>query len=114
MNMQYQLPEPFHDLERFAEWSLPSSAARTTKRISSSKEDLRTFYDGMIPRMEAVLDYLNEFPLHNLPQAEKLLLNIALSIAEIGIYVEWFDAPISPIARGTGEKLEMIFEPMDV
>ena len=47
------LPAQFADLEPFvADWSLAEERARNHKRLSSSMEELRTFYDAIFPRME--------------------------------------------------------------
>src|ERR1035437_6079445 len=61
------LPTDFADLEPFAGWSLETEAERYAKRLSSSMDELQAFYDGAFPRLETVIDYLDQFDLHALP-----------------------------------------------
>ncbi len=88
-----QLPNDFADLEPFAEWALPTERARNGKRLASSMEDIQKFYDAIFPRMEAVIGYLNEFPLSDMPEKEKRLMNMALALAEVANAVELFHEP---------------------
>ena len=54
------LPSQFTDLEPFAiGWSLAEERARNQKRLSSTMEELQTFYAAIFPRMEAILEYLH-------------------------------------------------------
>lgn len=87
------LPEQFNDLESLLEWSLPTELARNAKRRSSSMEQLRHFYETMLPRTEAVLEYLDKFPLEQMPQRERRLLYLALSLAEVANAIELFKNP---------------------
>ena len=58
------LPSEFADLEPYAaKWCLPNEPARYATRLSSTMDELQSFYDAMFPRGEAVLDYLDQFPL---------------------------------------------------
>ena len=67
------LPAEFADLEPFVGWALATEHARTGKRLASSMEDIRAFYDRMSARLEAVMAYLNALPLDALPpEAERL------------------------------------------
>ena len=91
------LPEQFTDLEPFAgEWALATESERVQKRYSSSMEEIKTFYDAMLPRLEAMVDHLNQFPLDELPQTEQNLLYMTFSLAEISLSVEVFGAPGIP------------------
>ena len=88
-NVQH-LPEAFHDLEPWLEWSLATEGERSAKRQSSSMADLRAFYAAMLARMEEVLAHLEQFPPDQLPpEAERLLL-MTLSLAEVAPAVELF------------------------
>jgi hypothetical protein len=88
-----QLPEQFSDLESLVEWSLPTESARNAKRRSSSMEQLRQFYETMLPRTEAVLEHLDKFPLDQMPEKERRLLFLALSLAEVANAIELFKNP---------------------
>ncbi len=88
------LPEPFRDLEIFVDaWALPTEAARNEKRLSSTMEELEVFYQAMAPRMEAIMEYLNQFPLDQLPEDPKRLFYLTLSLAEVAPAVELFKQP---------------------
>jgi hypothetical protein len=88
------LPEPFRDLEPFASaWGLTTEAERSRQRRASTMEEIQMFYDAMLPRMEATLDYLNRFPLDAMPPAAQRLLNLTLSLAEVAPAVELFKQP---------------------
>ena len=91
------LPQQFKDLEAFAaKWALATEPERVKKRCSSSIEEIKSFYDAMFPRLEAVIEHLNQFSLNELPETEKRLLYLAFSFAEISLSVEVFGEPGVP------------------
>jgi hypothetical protein len=86
------LPEGFESLQPFvADWVLPDAVARLAKRQSSNIEDIRRFYDAMLPLGERALDYLRQFQLGSLPPEAQRLLKLMLSLAEIGPAIEWYN-----------------------
>ena len=88
------LPAQFADLEPFvADWSLAEERARNHKRLSSSMEELRTFYDAIFPRMETILAYLRQFPPDAMSEEGRRLFFLTLSLAEIAPAVELFGQP---------------------
>lgn len=88
------LPESFADLEDFAGlWALATETERSRKRQASTMEEIRAFYDAMLPRMEGILSYLNKLPLHEMPEEDQRLLHLTLSLAEIAPAVELFKQP---------------------
>ena len=88
-----QLPAQFPDLEPFAGWALSDEVSRGRKRSSSAMQEIQAFYDAMLPRMEDVLGYLNAHPLNELPREAERLMNMVLSLAEIGPAVEFYGEP---------------------
>ncbi len=64
------------------------------KRRTSSIEDIRAFYDAILPLAGSALDHLRGFQLGELPPAEERLLKLTLSLAEVGPAVEWFGDPL--------------------
>ena len=88
-----RLPPDFEDLEPYADWALPGEASRGRKRTSSPMQEIQSFYDAMLPRMEAVMGYLNAFPLNELSAEAQRLMNMVLSLAEIGPAVEFYGEP---------------------
>src|SRR6266481_3476299 len=91
--MNTQLPSGFSDLERFADWMLPTSVERNRKRLASSMDEINALYNAMLPRLEEVLAYLDQFSLQEMPQDAQRLLHLSLSLAEISIAVELFHEP---------------------
>ena len=94
MTVDAMLPEDFADLEKFAEtWSLPTQAERHGQRVSSAMQDLEDFYQTMLSRMDAIAEYLNQFPLEELSASSQNLLNLSLSFIEVSLAVELFHEP---------------------
>ena len=91
--MNTQLPQGFSDLEQFVEWALPSSTERNRKRRASSMDEINAFYNAMLPRLEQILAYLDQFSLQEMPQDARRLLYLSLSLAEVTIAVELFHEP---------------------
>jgi hypothetical protein len=90
---QKRLSEPFHDLEMYLEWALPTERLRTAKRHASSMQQIRAFYDAMVGRLEEILQHLSGFTLENVPDDTNTLLLLTLSLAEVAPAVENFGQP---------------------
>jgi len=84
-----RLPRRFSDLEPFMEWCLPTEARRIAMRLERSDEELRAFYNAMLPRLDDVAQYLNEFPLDRMPDEAERLLDLAKSFMEVAQSVEY-------------------------
>jgi hypothetical protein len=91
--MNTQLPSGFSDLERFAEWMLPTSVERNRKRLGSSMDEINALYNALLPRLEEILAYLDQFSLQEMPQDVQRLLLLCVSLAEVSIAVELFHEP---------------------
>jgi len=88
------LPGDFADLEKYAaSWCLASQAERHARRVKSPMPELEDFYHTILPRMDAIADYLNRFPLNALAELERNLLNLSLSFIEVSLAVELFHEP---------------------
>ena len=85
---QRLLPPDFAELEAHSDWALASEAARLQKRLSSSMEEIQAFYCAMLEQLESALEYLNGFPLEQMPEPEQRLLYMTLSLAEIWVAVD--------------------------
>jgi len=89
--MDSSMPDEFRDLDGFAvRWSLPTQNQREEARRASSEQDRRELYDAVVPRLPAIIDYLNRFPLDSMPEDAQRLLHLALSVAEIAPNVELY------------------------
>lgn len=89
-----ELPPAFEALQPFCErWCLADAKARNAARVSATMEDIRAFYDGMLPHAPKALAHLSEKQLGALDAPDANLLKLLLSLAEIGPAVEWFGQP---------------------
>ena len=87
------LPTQFQELEQWIAWSLPTEQERSARRQASTMNDLKAFYDAMLARMEAVLPYLDQFSVEDLPEDATRLFYLTLSLAEIAPAIEQFGQP---------------------
>ena len=84
------LPAAFADLAPHLGWALSGADARQAKRRGSSRQDLRDFYDAVLPRLEAILAEVDRHPLGGLPESHRALYDIALSLAEVAPHIELY------------------------
>jgi hypothetical protein len=90
------LPDGFGDLERFTSWCITTERERNRKRLRSSIEELRDFYDTMLPRFDIIMKHLNRMPVAELPDPDLRLFYLTLSFNEAAVAVERFGAPYDP------------------
>ncbi len=83
-----QLPAEFEALEPFIGWSLGRERARTEKREASSFEEVQEFYDAIFPSLEEIVDYLDGFPIDDMPVPAERLFHMTLSLIEVSNLVE--------------------------
>lgn len=87
--MSALLPDEFADLEPFAEaWCLATEPERWERRLATSMEDLRAFYDAAFPRAEEAIAYCDRFDLHALPEPAARLLELLHSLALVSYAIE--------------------------
>jgi hypothetical protein len=94
--MTISLPAGFADLEPFTDWCLEKEKARYTKRLSSTMDELETFYDAAFPRLEDAMAYLDQFDLNELPDDAKHLLWLCYSLVNASFPVEVWRQPRVP------------------
>ncbi len=91
------LPAEFSDLEPFvADWCLDSEPERYAKRLSSTMEAIQAFYDAVFPRTEDAMQYLEKFPLDDLPDDAFRLLKLLYSLILMSFPVEIWKQPYIP------------------
>ena len=61
------LPDEFRDLAPWLDWALEPERARTEKREASSMAEIRAFYDAVLPRLEEMIRYLEDFRDDDMP-----------------------------------------------
>lgn len=95
----HALPTGFEVLEPFvADWSLGVEAERVRKRWSSDMTEITQFYEVMIEHVERALDHLDQFELEAMPDPERRLFNLTMSLVEAASAVEIYGQPSSPYA----------------
>ena len=91
------LPPEFADLEPFvAGWCLDSEPERYAKRLSSTMDEIQEFYDAIMPRAEAAMQYLEKLPLDDLPEDAWRLLKLLYSLIVMSFAVEIWKQPYIP------------------
>jgi len=105
------LPAEFADLERFVQdWCLDSEPERYAKRLSSTMDEIQAFYDAVFPRAEEAIQYLEKFPLDDLPEDAFRLLKLLYSLILMSFPVEIWKQPYIP-DTGTAQ-FELEIEPI--
>ena len=88
------LPSAFSDLEPFAEsWCLPSERERYTKRLDSTLDEMQSFYDAVLPRVEAAIAHCEKFPLDDMPDDARRLLLLLFSFVTVSFPIEVWRQP---------------------
>jgi hypothetical protein len=103
------LPTDFSELEPYTDWSLETEAKRYAKRLSSSMDELQSFYDAAFPRLQDAITYLNTFELHALPEDARRLLWLQYSLVNASFPVEvWRQARVPDSGAAS---VDMVVEP---
>jgi len=87
------LPIEFEDLTPFVDWALESERERNAKRYASEILEIRRFHDAMVARAEAAIAHLDGKGSENLSEADRTLLNMLLSLAEVAPAVTFYNSP---------------------
>ena len=87
------LPKQFQNLEPYIDWALAKESERRAKRLSSTMDEIQAFYDAIFPQMEAIVAYLDQFPLDQLPEGAQQLYSLTLSLVEVTSAVELYHQP---------------------
>lgn len=94
----------FGDLDAWvAEWGLPTWHERSLKRARATLEELRAFHAAMLPRLEEIIRFLNQWPLEEIPQEYKPLSWAALAVCDVDGAVETWKQPLLVPAADPGD-----------
>lgn len=93
--MSALLPAKFSQLEHLVpEWAIEDGHQRYVKRVNSSMEALRAFYDEIFPHAESAVAYLNDFDYQQaLPDDAANLRNLLYSLITVSLAVELWKQP---------------------
>jgi len=101
------LPPEFSDLEPFvATWCLATEPERYARRLASTMDEMQAFYDALFPRAEEAIAYCERFPLHDLPDEVKRLLQLLYSLIMVSFPVEIWRQPYVPDTGTASFELE--------
>jgi hypothetical protein len=91
------LPTGFEDLAPFVDkWAMGNFDDRYRARVISQQAEIAQFYNALLPRMDAIMSYLDDFELGALPEDTELLNNLAMSFMTVAPAVELFRQPLVP------------------
>ncbi len=86
-----KLSSKFSDLESFVDaWALPTENSRSVKRWASGPSDFQPFYEAMMPRLDEIFTYLDQFELGQMPDDAHTLYLLSLAFAEASPHVEMY------------------------
>ena len=95
-NIATPLPEQFAELAPFvAMWALTTETERNTQRHTVGMEAIQAFRDAIMPRVDEIITWVNQFQLDTLEQDPQALtmMKLLLSLAEIAPAVEFYKQP---------------------
>ncbi|MGE3745300.1 MAG: hypothetical protein AB7G25_06265 [Sphingomonadaceae bacterium] len=95
------MPEPFQDLGGFLDWALPTETLRRQKRESSTMEEIREFYDAVLPKVQAIMDHFRAAETESggpdkVDDDSKTLFTLMLAFACASLSVELHKSPVVP------------------
>lgn len=100
----HMLPEGFEALEPFRHyWGVADTQTRRERREASTMEEIRAFYDVILPLAPAAMKHLESFALDGLPPAESRLFEMVLALAHVSMATELHGqarAPHTPYPHG--------------
>ena len=86
------LPKQFSSLTVFVEaWSHSTELKRSQQRWTASAEEYQSFYKAMLPMLDEVLDYLDQYQVGAIPNDALALYHLALAFAEAAPHNELYE-----------------------
>jgi hypothetical protein len=89
-----ELPTAFAALQPFVDgWTLTSEQDRFKKLHTSTIDDLRSFHGAVMPLLQQMLDYLNQWKIGELPEDAQTLYDLTMTFAETAhpVDLRWKD-----------------------
>jgi hypothetical protein len=103
------LPAEFAELEPFADWILPTERERYAKRLASTMDEMQAFYDAAFALLDGANKYLERFGMDGLPDPERNLLLLMMSLVLVSFPVEVWSQPRVPDSGAA--YLDLVVEP---
>ena len=93
--MNTALPAEFSQLEHLVpEWAIEDGHERYVKRVNSSMDEIRAFYDKVFPHAEEAVAYIDKFDYSEpLPEDVANLRNLLYSLITVSLAVELWKQP---------------------
>ena len=93
--MNTMLPQEFTHLEHLVpEWAIEDGHERYVKRVTSSMDEIRAFYDEVFPHAEEAVAYIDKFDYAGaLPDDVANLRNLLYSLITVSLAVELWKQP---------------------
>jgi hypothetical protein len=89
------LPAEFGVLESYGDWVLETESERYAKRLASSMAEMQAFYDAAFPLLEPAMTHLDTFGLGEMPEPERNLMLLMMSLINVSFPVEvWKQARV--------------------
>lgn len=86
------LPEQFAVLEPLVgTWAFATELQRSQQRWIAKQEEYREFYEAMLPLLDEVLDYLDQYQSGAMPESVLPLYHLALAFAEAAPHNELYE-----------------------
>jgi len=64
-------------------WGHARASERLRKRVDTALVGQQDFYDAASPHLNAIIEYLNQFPVDEIPEKDKPLAYMALALCEV-------------------------------
>lgn len=89
------LPPDFSQLEHLVgDWAIEDGHDRYVKRVNSSMDEIKAFYDEVFPHAEDALAYIDKFDYSEpLPEDVANLRNLLYSLITVSLAVELWKQP---------------------
>ena len=85
----------FSDLKPYIEiWGMETYEERLERRSDSTMEEILNFYYAIVPRIEEIIEILNQFPLKEIPEELLPLANTVLAAVEVDGVVNGWKTPV--------------------
>jgi len=91
------LPPRFESLSPYLDWALPTETMRRRKREASNMEEIRGFYDAVLPHTSDIMEHLRQAGPRSQADAPTLTLyTLMLAFSDASLSVELHKSPIVP------------------